>query len=217
MGLLLNQAYWAAQIKKLVNCRPSPPARTMSAPQTAQYLTTLCASFSDLSKDLELTSDIQKAFAVMGSGRNHPPEGTPSFEAFIEVYERAEMQWLTQCSIDMDSAADVIEAVRGTYFHRYDFSEGPDRIVGRIKAAARVCCDEAIQHAAEQEKLVRAKEMRGVFSGAVILSIDIAPPAISAAVGMPWLSAALGPIAGFSAKSGLQAVVDGTKRWFSWL
>jgi hypothetical protein len=213
MGLLLNQPYWATHIQNLVNCRPDQGG-TMTAEQTAQYLKTLCAAFSDLATDETLPSDIQTAFAVMGSGSNHPPEETPAFVAFIEAYERAETVWLMQCGIDMDSAADIIEAIRQTYPRCYDFSEGPERIVGRINTAARVCCHENTRNAAGQEKLARAKEMRGVFSGIVTLSVDIVPPAVAVASGMPWIAAALGPIAGFSAKSGLQAIVDGTKRWF---
>ena len=56
--------------------------------------------------------------------------------------------------------------------------------------------------------------MRGVFSGVVKVVIDIAPPTGAALAGLPWLAAAAGPIASFSVRSGLQAIVDGTKRWF---
>jgi hypothetical protein len=56
--------------------------------------------------------------------------------------------------------------------------------------------------------------MRGVFSGVVKVVIDISPPAGAVLVGLPWVAAAMSPIASFSVRSGLQAIVDGTKRWF---
>jgi hypothetical protein len=186
----------------------------MNPMQTAEYLDTLCRVFSDLARDMDIAHDLQAAFAVMGRGDNHPPVGTPSFRAFVEAYERAEQEWLMQCGINMDAAADIIEAVRGTYFTRFDFNEGPERIAGRIATAQRICCREATKQVEETEKQARAQEMRGVFSGVVNVVVDIAPPTAAALVGLPWLAAATGPIASFSVRSGLQAVIDGTKRWF---
>lgn len=213
MGLLLNQAYWVAHIQTLVGCRPGQ-GKTMTAEQTAQYLAILCMAFSDLADDKDLAADIKTAFAVMEAGSNQPPEGIPSFKAFIEVYEQAERAWLMQIGIDLDSAADIIGAIRKTYPSRYDSSEGPERIVSRIKTAARVCCGEQTRNAAEQEKLARAQEMRSVLSGIVTVSVDIAPPLAAAGSGMPLLAIAMGYIASFSVRSGCQAIVDGTKRHF---
>ena len=73
---------------------------------------------------------------------------------------------------------------------------------------------EAGRQVEEAEKEARGQEMRGVFSGLVKVAIDISPPAGAVVAGMPWLAAALSPIASFSVRSGLQAIVDGTKRWF---
>lgn len=213
MGLLLKQPYWAEKIHSLAHCRPGHSAMTSPA-QTTLYLGILCQAFSDLAGDPALRSEIAIAFAVMGVGSNHPPETTPSFFAFIEVYEHAEREWLMQSGVDLDAAVDIIEAIRPTYESRYDFNEGPDRIVGRIQTAAKVCCHEETRFAAVEEQRVRAKEMRGVFSGIVTVSVNIAPPVGAALAQMPWLTAALGPLAGYSAKSGLDAIVRGTKRWF---
>ena len=117
MGLLLDQAYWSAQVAKLDHYRPRK-GETMDPMQTAEYLDTLCRVFSDLARDMDIARDLQVAFAVMGRGDNHPPVGTPSFRAFVEAYERAEQEWLMQCSIDMDSAADIIEAGTGHLSHQ---------------------------------------------------------------------------------------------------
>jgi len=213
MSLLLDQAYWTTQVGNLEHCRPRK-GKVMNAEQTAEYLDTLCRVFSDLSRDPYIVEDLQGAFLVMGSGLNYPPVGTPSFRAFVEAYERAEEEWLMRCGINMDAAADIIESVRGTYLTSFDFSEGPERIAGRIATAQRVCCREAGKQVEEAEKETRSQEMRGVFSGLVKVAIDISPPAGAVIAGMPWLAAALSPIASFSVRSGLQAVIDGTKRWF---
>jgi hypothetical protein len=103
MGLLLNQAYWTAQVAHLDHCRPRK-GKIMDPMQTAQYLDTLCRVFSDLAKDLDIAYDLEVAYAVMGRGDNHPPVGTPSFRAFVEAYERAEQEWLMRCGINQSGA-----------------------------------------------------------------------------------------------------------------
>lgn len=213
MGILLNQSYWTAHVNNLIQCR-ARPGRMMTQRQTDQYLRTLCVAFSDLAHDEALVTDLRTALGFIDGADHHPTPGTLGFKDFIQSYEAAEREWLMQSGIDLDSAAEIIESIRAIYPENYDNKEDAERIAGRIRTAANVCCRKETMSATAEKKLAQAGNIRGIFSGVVTVSVDAAVIAGTGVFAAHVLPAVVKSMPSYSIHSGFKAIINGTRRWF---
>lgn len=170
MGLLRNAPYWSKVLNEMTELKPSL-GQKMSPELAARIQKIACAALSALTRDKELSEDLEQARELTGDVRYHP--NVRGFEEFLQMFMLLESKILSDAGVNPVAANDLLLEVQMSARQKLDEKERFNRLDEKIGYCAKLACGGVETEASDDpRKSVWARVWRAT-AGVAQISADM--------------------------------------------